>query len=97
MVVTIAQLTSCPFAVKSGGHAAFAGASSSPGGITVSLQNLNSIRLATDSKTVAVEPGQTWHTVYSHLAAYDLAVIGGRVSSAGVGGLTLGGESRRAL
>ena len=29
--------------------------------------------------------------VYTALEAYDLAVAGGRVSSVGVGGLTLGG------
>lgn len=93
MLVLLSRLTRCPFAVKSGGHAAFAGASSIEGGITVSLQNLNGIRLSEDKKTVSIQPGNTWLTVYTNLAAYDLAVLGGRVAPIGIGGLTTGGET----
>ena len=58
VLVLISRLTSCPFAVKSGGHAAFQGASNIEGGITVSLAALNTIAPSEDGKTVAVGPGK---------------------------------------
>ena len=91
VAVLIARLTQCPFAARSGGHVAFAGASNSPGGITLSLQKLNQVSISSDQKTVAVGPGNTWFSVYTALQPSNLAVIGGRVSDIGVGGLTLGG------
>ena len=91
ILVLIARLTQCPFAVKSGGHAAFAGASSSQGGITVSFENMKSITLSKDKGVASIEPGNTWYDVYSTLEPENLAVVGGRVSAIGVGGLTLGG------
>lgn len=75
--------------MKSGGHAAFAGASSIEGGITVDLAGLDSIVLSSDKKTVAVGPGNHWYDVYRYLDPYDLAVVGGRASTVGVGGLTV--------
>ncbi|KIW74600.1 hypothetical protein Z517_11370 [Fonsecaea pedrosoi CBS 271.37] len=91
VVILLSRLTTCPFAVKSGGHAAFQGASNIEGGITVSLAALNTITVSKDKKTVAVGPGNTWNSVYTALAPSNLAVIGGRVAPIGVGGLTTGG------
>ncbi|KIW28688.1 uncharacterized protein PV07_08328 [Cladophialophora immunda] len=91
VVILLSRLTTCPFAVKSGGHAAFQGASNIPGGITVSLAALNTIKVSSDKKTVAVGPGNTWNAVYTALAPSNLAVIGGRVAPIGTGGLTTGG------
>ncbi|KPI37037.1 Bifunctional solanapyrone synthase [Cyphellophora attinorum] len=89
--ILLARLYRCPFAVKSGGHAAFPGASNINNGITISLERLNTLQIAPDRKTVAVGAGMRWGSVYSTLEPSNLAVIGGRVSSIGVGGLTLGG------
>lgn len=91
IAVLISRLSQCPFAVKSGGHAAFAGASSIEGGITIALEQIDDITLSKDKKTVAVGPGNKWFDVYTTLQPAGLAVIGGRVSGIGVGGLTLGG------
>lgn len=91
ILVLVSRLTRCPFAVKSGGHAAFAGASSIQGGITVSFKDMKSIELSEDKSTASIEPGNTWYDVYHTLEPENLAVIGGRVSAIGVGGLTLGG------
>lgn len=91
VLVLLSRLTQCPFAAKSGGHAAFAGASNIHGGITVSFQRLDSIQLSADHKTVAIQPGNTWSAIYTELARYDLAVIGGRSAPIGIGGLTTGG------
>ncbi|KPI40357.1 Bifunctional solanapyrone synthase [Cyphellophora attinorum] len=89
--ILIARLSQCPFAVKSGGHAAFAGASSIEGGITIALERIDDIVVSKDKKTVAIGPGNLWFDVYTTLQPTNLAVIGGRVSGIGVGGLTLGG------
>ncbi|KAF9894028.1 hypothetical protein FE257_009000 [Aspergillus nanangensis] len=90
-LILLSRLTQCPFAVKSGGHAAFAGASSSPGGITVWLKDINAVTLNADKSVASIGPGNTWSQVYSALESENLAVIGGRVSNIGVGGLTTGG------
>ncbi|KAH6865545.1 hypothetical protein BKA58DRAFT_320945 [Alternaria rosae] len=90
-LVLIARLTQCPFAVKSGGHAAFPGASNIQGGITVDMVNLNQKTLSADRKTVAVGPGNRWKEIYDYLTPYGLAIVGGRAAYVGVGGLTLGG------
>ena len=81
----------CPFAVKSGGHAAFEGASNIDGGLTIDLTNLNIIQVSNDNTLTQVGAGNRWIEVYMHLDPLQLSVIGGRVSDIGVGGLTLGG------
>ncbi|KAH3940607.1 hypothetical protein HBH70_025790 [Parastagonospora nodorum] len=89
--VLLSRLFQCPFAVKSGGHAAFAGASSINSGITIDLVNMKVRKLAEDKKTVAIGPGNRWLDVYDYLTPYSLVVVGGRAATVGVGGLTLGG------
>lgn len=79
-MVLLSRLTRCPFAVKGGGHAAFAGGSSIDGGITVALEKLNEITLSSDKKIAAMGPGDRWGTVYKALEQYGLEVVGGRVS-----------------
>jgi FAD/FMN-containing dehydrogenase len=85
------QVTQCQFAVKSGGHAAFSGASNIDGGLTIDLLNLNEVVVSADQTQTAVGAGNRWVDVYSVLDARNLSVIGGRVADIGVGGLTLGG------
>ncbi|PWY85028.1 FAD binding domain protein [Aspergillus heteromorphus CBS 117.55] len=87
----LTELTECPFAVKSGGHAAFAGASNIQDGLTIDLVSLNTTTLSDNSSIASVGPGNRWLNVYDWLETYGLSVIGGRVSDIGVGGLTLGG------
>ncbi|KAK5135908.1 hypothetical protein LTR08_004366 [Meristemomyces frigidus] len=89
--ILLSRLTQCPFAVKSGGHAAFANASNIEGGITINLAKLNEIELSADKKLASLGPGNTWYDVYTTLEEYNATVIGGRVAAIGVGGLTLGG------
>lgn len=52
---------------------------------------MKNIALSEDKSIAAIEPGNTWYDVYSALEPENLAVVGGRVSAIGVGGLTLGG------
>jgi FAD/FMN-containing dehydrogenase len=85
------RVTNCEFAVKSGGHGPFYGASNIDGGLTIDLLNLNEITLSANKTQTSIGPGNRWYDVYSYLQPKGLTVIGGRVSDIGVGGLTLGG------
>jgi FAD/FMN-containing dehydrogenase len=67
------------------------GGSNIDGGITISFENMNKITLSKDKKTVSFQPGNTWLKVYDTLQKDNVTIIGGRVASVGVGGLTLGG------
>jgi FAD binding domain len=89
--VLLSRKTNCPFAVKSGGHAAFAGASNIAAGITIDLAWLNEITVNEDRDTVSISPGNKWVDVYRELEQKNLTVAGGRIADVGVGGLTLGG------
>ncbi|KAI9374302.1 hypothetical protein BJX61DRAFT_540941 [Aspergillus egyptiacus] len=89
--VLASRAMDCPFAARSGGHAAFAGASSSQGGMTVLFRDLNEITLSDDKSVVSIGPGNTWGQVYRALEPHGLAVVGGRMSDIGVGGLLTGG------
>lgn len=91
LTLLTSRVTKCPFAVKSGGHAPFAGSSNIDGGITIDLARMKEVTVSADKKEVALGAGNVWYDVYTHLAPYNLTVIGGRVSAIGVGGLTLGG------
>ena len=77
--------------MKSGGHAAFAGASNIQSGLTIDLANLNIVEVSEDRTLTQVGAGNRWGEVYSQLDPLQLSVIGGRVAGIGVGGLTLGG------
>jgi FAD/FMN-containing dehydrogenase len=52
---------------------------------------LNVITVTEDRKTVTVGTGLRWANVTRVLDSIGLAIVGGRVSDPGVGGLTLGG------
>jgi hypothetical protein len=83
---------SCNFAVKSGGHAMFEGASNADGGITIDLVNLDGLELSEDLMTARLGPGNRWGRVYEFLEERDRVVVGGRVGGVGVGGFMLGGK-----
>ncbi|KAL7782208.1 hypothetical protein V8C37DRAFT_397964 [Trichoderma ceciliae] len=91
LAVLTLRVTQCKFAVKSGGHAAFGGASNIDSGVTIDLIHLNQIALSADKTQASIGAGNIWYDVYSYLQPKNVTVIGGRVSAIGVGGLTLGG------
>lgn len=80
-----------PFAVKGGGHTAFAGGSNIDGGVTIDLLHLNTVTVSPDRKTVSVGSGNRWINVSEALDPLGLAVVGGREWDVGVPGLILGG------
>ena len=79
-LVLVSRMYQCPFAVKGGGHAAFAGASSIEDGITVSMENFKQAVVAADKQTVDIGPGMRWIDVYNAVEKEGLGVAGGRVS-----------------
>lgn len=89
--VLISRLSQCPFAVKSGGHTAFAGAASIEDGITISFENMKEIKLSGDKKTVAIQPGNRWQAIYEVLNPKGVSVIGSREGGVGTGGFLQGG------
>lgn len=90
-VLHILREQNCPFAVKSGGHSAYPGASTLDGGAVIDLSRLNSIQVSDDESAVSVGTGSTWTNVYSVLEKRGLLAVGGRAGSVGVGGFVLGG------
>ncbi|CAK3852891.1 Bifunctional solanapyrone synthase [Lecanosticta acicola] len=81
----------CQFAVRSGGHMHFKGASGIADGVTIDLADINQVVYRAEDETVAVGPGAVWGDVYSYLDKIGKMVVGGRSYSVGVGGLVLGG------
>lgn len=81
----------CLFAVRGGGHAPFAGSANIDGGVTIDLSPLKDILVRPDRSITEVGPGASWLDAYLTLDAMNLAVSGGRISTVGVAGLTLGG------
>ncbi|KAL4861792.1 hypothetical protein BDV12DRAFT_59347 [Aspergillus spectabilis] len=82
-------ISSCnaQFAIRGGGHMNVVGSNNIDGGVLLALENLNEIRVNTD--TVEVGPGRTWYEVYTALEPYGRTAIGGRLKTIGVPGLTL--------
>lgn len=77
------QRQSCLFAIRSGGHTSWAGASNIQGGAVIDLRGLDAIKLSSDRETVEVGVGAHWGDVYEALDPLGLSVNGGRASTPG--------------
>ena len=90
--VRFARETSLPVAVRGGGHSA-PGHSTCDDGIVIDLSPMRSIRVDPEARTARAEAGATWGDFDAETQAFGLAVTGGRFSTTGIAGLTLGSGS----
>jgi FAD/FMN-containing dehydrogenase len=87
-----ARARELPLAIRAGGHSA-PGFFSCDGGIVIDVRRLDEIRVDPASQSVTCGTGLTWQQFDAATQAHGLAVTGGRVSSTGVTGLTIGSGS----
>jgi hypothetical protein len=90
--VDFARDLGVPVAVRGGGHSAV-GHSTCDGGVVIDLSPMKGIRVDPHVRSVRAEAGLTWGEFDRETQTYGLAVTGGRYSTTGIAGLTLGSGS----
>jgi FAD/FMN-containing dehydrogenase len=90
--VNFARENDMVVAVRGGGHSA-AGTSTCDDGLVVDLSGMKSIEVDPAAKTARAGAGLTWGEFDAATQEHGLAVTGGRFSTTGIAGLTLGSGS----
>src|SRR3954451_3152647 len=88
--IAFARTHGAPFAVRGGGLPV-PGLGSVDDGVVIDLSPMDEVFVDTASDTVRVGGGATWAQVDAATNAHGRATPAGIISTAGVGGLTLGG------
>ena len=78
--------------VRGGSHST-PGYSTCDGGVVIDLSSMKQVDVDPEAKTARVQGGAVWGDVDGATQEHGLAVTGGRVSTTGVAGLTLGSGS----
>ena len=91
-VLAFAREHGARIAVRAGGHSV-TGASLVEDGIVLDVRPMNDVEVDPDRRVARVGGGATWSHVDRATQEHGLASTGGRVSTTGVAGLTLGGGS----
>ncbi len=90
--VNLARETNLPLSVYGAGHGV-TGAAVCDDGVCVDLRAMKGIDVDVAAATVRAEAGLTWGELDAATQEHGLAVTGGRVSTTGIGGLSLGSGS----
>jgi len=90
--VNFARSNQLPLAVRGGGHSA-PGYATCDDGIVIDLSLMKKIDVDPAAKTARAEAGMTWGEFDAATQEHALAVTGGRFSTTGIAGLTLGSGS----
>jgi FAD/FMN-containing dehydrogenase len=88
--VDFARDSGLPTAVRCGGHSV-AGKSLCDDGIVIDLRHMNAVEVDPEARTATVGGGATMSHLDRATEPHGLATTGGRVSTTGIGGFTLGG------
>lgn len=88
--VTYAKEANLPLVVRCGGHSV-AGTSACEGGVLIDLSSLKGVHVEANRGTAIAQGGTLWGEYDRETQLFGLATPGGRVTTTGVGGFTLGG------
>ena len=91
-VVNLAREQGLILAVRGGGHGV-SGHGTCEGGVVLDLSGLKSVEVDPAAKIARAGGGLTWGELDDATQRHGLAVTGGRISTTGIGGLTLGSGS----
>src|SRR5579859_2794584 len=87
--VLLARREGLLLSVYGGGHGV-TGSAVCDGGICVDLRPMKGIAVDAEARTIRAEAGLTWREFDAATQVHGLAVTGGRASTTGIAGLTLG-------
>jgi FAD/FMN-containing dehydrogenase len=90
--IGLARLSGLPLAIRGGGHSV-AGFSLCDGGIVIDMRGMKGIRVDPNKRTARAQAGLNWGEFDRETQAFGLATTGGRVTTTGVPGFTLGSGS----
>ena len=90
--VNFARERGLEVAVRGGGHSV-PGYSSCDDGIVIDLSPMNAVFVDPGARTARAGGGATWGKFDRETQAFGLATTGGRITTTGIGGLTLGSGS----
>jgi FAD/FMN-containing dehydrogenase len=90
--IAFARETGAPLAVRCGGHSV-AGYSSCDGGLVIDMRAMKRVTVDAESRRARAQGGVNWGEFDAETTKFGLATTGGRVTTTGIAGLTLGSGS----